>query len=233
MRFRSAKWMLPTFMVAVVLGILISVQFQAQQKVDKAREVSVKRAEEIKPYIQQAIEEKERLIKEQKEIKAELEKYKNAPGGASSEVKAEIDKIGILNGETDVEGPGVHIEVDDRKVLSMLFPIQDYLMETINVLKYAGAEAIEVNGQRIGARTAIVSSGTNILINGVPISRINGTHWEIEAIGNQEVLKNYVQTLSVDAYKTQLDLNVMITPQSVRISSAKDTNEFGFAKPTN
>ncbi len=232
-RLKGLKVLLPTFLVAVVLGVLISVQFEAQQRVEKAREINAKQVQGIQPYIQQAVQEKNRLLQEQKDLKTELERYKEAPGGASPEVKSQIDTIGIQTGETDVEGPGIHVEIDDRKVAAPLFDIREYLMEMVNVLKYAGAEAIEVNGQRIGARTAIVPSGaTNTLINGVPISRVDGTHWEVEAIGNQEVLKNYVQTLSVDTYKTQLDLSVTITPQNVKIAGVKDKNDFHFAKPT-
>jgi uncharacterized protein YlxW (UPF0749 family) len=159
------------------------------------------------------------LEKEQQELLKEVERYRNKPGATSPELKQNIDNVGILSGETAVDGPGIHIEIDDTKVIQ--FALYDQLMEIVKTLKYAGAEAIEVNGQRIGTNSYIVNSGSNILVNGVPITRINGTHWEVEAIGNQEVLRNYIQSV-IDSF-TQYNegLKISVVSQIVHLPSGQ------------
>jgi uncharacterized protein YlxW (UPF0749 family) len=167
------------------------------------------------------------LEKEQQELLKEVEKYRNQPGATSPELKQNIDYVGILSGETAVDGPGIHIEIDDTK--GILFPLYDQLMEVVKTLKYGGAEAIKVNGQRIGTNSYIVPSGSNILVNGVPITRINGTHWEVEAIGNQEVLRNYIQNV-IDSYTREyLGLNISVVAQPVHVPSAQQ-KDFSLAK---
>ena len=81
-----------------------------------------------------------------------------------------------LLGYTDVKGNGVVITLADNKGITnelsaLATDVSEYvlhdldLMQVINVLKNAGAEAISVNGQRIVSTTAIVCIGNVISIN--------------------------------------------------------------------
>ncbi len=228
---KHGKWALPAFLAAIALGILISVQLQIQKKVNAAKAVNDQKVAAVQKLVEKAAQQKQLLLNQQKELKKKVDMYRDKPGEVSPDVKAQIATIGILSGETPVEGPGIHIEIDDRKV-SGPYTLTDHLLQIVNILKYAGAEAIEVNGQRIGARSYISSSGpTSPLVNGVPISRVGGTHWEVEAIGNQEVLKSYVQTV-IDPYTSTFpDLSVIVTAQLVQIPGLKTLEDFTFAKP--
>ena len=53
------------------------------------------------------------------------------------------------------------------------------LMEVVNALKEAGAEAISINGERIVNTTSIICSGNIIQIDGEKV----GSPYEIKAIG--------------------------------------------------
>jgi uncharacterized protein YlxW (UPF0749 family) len=205
--------------VAIVLGILISIQYKTQQKVIAQKQISNDKAAAVSTLVSKTKAQVSALEKEQQELLKEVEKYRNQPGATSPELKQNIDNMGILSGETAVDGPGIHIEIDDTKVIQ--FALYDQLMEIVKTLKYAGAEAIEVNGQRIGTNSYIVNSGSNILVNGVPITRINGTHWDVEAIGNQEVLRNYIQ-IAIEPY-TQYNegLKISVVSQIVHLSSVQ------------
>jgi uncharacterized protein YlxW (UPF0749 family) len=207
------------FGVAIVLGVLISIQYKTQQKVIAQKQISNDKAAAVSTLVSKTKAQVSALEKEQQELLKEVEKYRNQPGATSPELKQNIDNMGILSGETAVDGPGIHIEIDDTKVIQ--FALYDQLMEIVKTLKYAGAEAIEVNGQRIGTNSYIVNSGSNILVNGVPITRINGTHWDIEAIGNQEVLRNYIQ-IAIEPY-TQYNegLKISVVSQIVHLSSVQ------------
>jgi uncharacterized protein YlxW (UPF0749 family) len=215
------------FGVAIVLGVLISIQYRTQQKVIEQKKISNDKATAVSKLVNKTKAQVSALEKEQQELLKEVEKYRNQPGATSPELKQNIDNVGILSGETAVDGPGIHIEIDDTKVI--LFPLYDQLMELVKTLKYGGAEAIKVNGQRIGTNSYIVPSGSNILVNGVPITRINGTHWEVEAIGNQEVLRNYIQNV-IDSYTSNYSgLKISIVAQIVHVPSALQ-KDFNLAK---
>ena len=228
--FRYGKWTLPAFLAAIALGVLIAVQFQIQQKVNAAKVINDQKVAAVQQLVDKAAQQKQLLLNQQKELQKKVDAYRDQPGGVSPDVKAQIATIGILSGETPVEGPGIEIDIDDRKVS---YPLTDHLLQIVNILKYAGAEAIDVNGQRIGARSYISSSGpTSPLVNGVPISRVDGTHWEIEAIGNQAVLKSYVQTV-IDPYTSAFPgLTVTVTEKMVQIPGLNAIEDFTFAKPS-
>jgi uncharacterized protein YlxW (UPF0749 family) len=205
--------------VAIVLGVLISIQYKTQQKVIEQKQISNDKAAAVNTLVSKTKAQVSVLEKEQQELSKEVEKYRNQPGATSPELKQNIDNMGILSGETAVDGPGIHIEIDDTKVIQ--FALYDQLMEIVKTLKYAGAEAIEVNGQRIGTNSYIVNSGSNILVNGVPITRINGTHWDVEAIGNQEVLRNYIQ-IAIESYMQYNEgLKISVVAQIIHLPAAQ------------
>jgi len=227
---KLGKWALPAFLVAIALGVLISVQFQLQKRVNQAKEVNYQKIAAVNKMVDRAKEQKQSLEKQQAELEQKVKTYRNAQ--VSPEVKDKIDTLGILSGETPVEGPGIHIEIDDRKVTGP-YIVTDHLLSIVNTLRYAGAEAIEVNGQRIGPRSFSTFSGPIVVVNGVPIARVDQTHWEVEAIGNQEVLRNYVQTVAIDpllAENAFPDLKVTVTAQVVKIPRLKSSVDFVVAK---
>ena len=94
-------------------------------------------------------------------------------------------------GLTEVKGQGIKITLTDNKassndLMSMVNPSSrivhnNDLLEIVNALKNADAEAISINGQRIVSTTAITCEGTVIKVNGQKIS----SPFEIKAIGSQ------------------------------------------------
>ena len=78
-----------------------------------------------------------------------------------------------------------------RRWIKSSFKDSDYevikannLLSIVNDLKYAGAEAISINDQRLVSTTAIVCDGNVIQINGQKV----GAPFEIKAIGLSEQL---------------------------------------------
>ena len=111
---------------------------------------------------------------------------------ATSLAKQEqIKENNILLGLTEVKGQGIKITLTDNKassndLMSMVNPSSrivhnNDLLEIVNALKNADAEAISINGQRIVSTTAITCEGTVIKVNGQKIS----SPFEIKAIGSQ------------------------------------------------
>ena len=87
----------------------------------------------------------------------------------------------MLVGKTNVTGTGVILKLSDNNEMSFTASNLIYL---VNELKYAGAEAISINGQRITNNTEIVGINNNqyILVNGERIV----SPYEIKAIGNKD-----------------------------------------------
>lgn len=99
----------------------------------------------------------------------------------------ELKEYDMLVGKTDVVGPGVVLKLKDNQYCSYTASNLVYL---INELKYAGAEAISINGQRIVNTTDVVGINNNqyILINS---ERIVGPY-EVKAIGNKDEFEKII-----------------------------------------
>ena len=107
----------------------------------------------------------------------------------------QIKKDNTLIGLTDVTGNGIIITLKDNNTVkrSNISPLEDIelylvhagdLVEVVNALKNAGAEAISINGQRITNFTSIYCAGNVVVVNGEKIS----SPIEIKAIGSPELL---------------------------------------------
>jgi len=105
---------------------------------------------------------------------------------AGSAARSEIARLSILVGLSPVHGPGVRVTVEDAPGDSARGPgstgrIRDTdLQRLLNGLWAAGAEAISVNGQRLGALTAVRTAGDAILVGYRPLS----PPYEVLAIGS-------------------------------------------------
>lgn len=133
---------------------------------------------------------------ENSEVKLEnirLQSTKNDESAINKEEEIKLDNI--LLGLTDVKGDGIIITLKDNNNVSLsnigpLDNIEYYLVhagdlvEVVNALKNAGAEAISINGQRITNSTAIYCAGNVVKVNGEKIS----SPIEIKAIGSPELL---------------------------------------------
>ncbi len=123
-----------------------------------------------------------------------LEKERQNSTKNNSELEKKEEEIVTGNkilGLTEVSGPGVIIKLTDSKLDSstVLNPstllVHDVdLLEVINELKNAGAEAISINEQRLVPTTSISCGGNIIDINGEKV----GAPFEIKAIGLPEQL---------------------------------------------
>lgn len=130
--------------------------------------------------------------KELKEVREEMTK-ENSRG---AELQEELDRNNKLLGLTELTGSGIIVtiadntnakmsEIDDELVdMSRYLVHEENLVDIVNELNNAGAEAISINGQRILGTTAISCSGAVITINGVKLS----SPFKINAIGNPESL---------------------------------------------
>ena len=97
----------------------------------------------------------------------------------------------MIQGNTDVKGPGIIIRYypsDNRKNGEKVenADITKDLIDIVNELKNAGAEAIAVNDIRMTTTSSIEMEKNNIVVNGERIAR----PYVIKAIGNSETMNS-------------------------------------------
>lgn len=116
------------------------------------------------------------------------------------QIREELQQSRMMANLLDVEGPGIEIILDDRKRDSILdsdpgllgyYIVHDSdLLEVVNELRAAGAEAIAINGVRIIETSRISCGGPTINVGKeqrfVP-------PFVIHAIGDPEALASYFQ----------------------------------------
>ena len=95
-------------------------------------------------------------------------------GAADQVLSAEADQLRAVEGLVPVHGPGVVLEID-ASGLGVLD-----LQDALNNLSAGGAEAIDVNDNRLVMGAAISQTGSSVEINGVAIS----PPWTISVIGD-------------------------------------------------
>ncbi len=222
---------IPVTFVAIAMGFLITLQIQTHKNVAELEQLQQQRTGSVKNLLVDAQAESKRLQEENKLLIEELDEARKL-GGTSPQLLAELDRYRMMEGTVEVQGPGILITIDDRQQEhKIVFPLTpDDLLKITNTLKFAGAEAISINGQRIVASTAIVLSGSSTkLVNQVPITRGEGVPYEILAIGNQDQLLDYFTKLEATTLKQSGD-SVSVVRKTVQIPSYKGSSPV--KKPT-
>ena len=159
---------------------------------------------------------------EKKEARLEKLREKASNTGESSEnAKSELETNNIALGLTEVVGQGITITLSDGDGLgSNKLDLSSYLVhysdliEVINALKNAGAEAISINDQRITNSTAITCVGNVIKINNEKV----GVPFTINAIGSPEklygaltMLGGYIDKLKDEGVSVKVEKQTSIT----------------------
>lgn len=166
MRFKSGQVLIT--LVTIVLGLMMAIQFRAQQNITKT--LPYQRMEDLAYQLTRVEKERAKLEKEVDQLRQDLAR---AGGGANTEAMArEIERLRVLAGLTEVRGPGITVTMDDSKRPRQkgedpnAFLIHDDdVLKVINELFAAGAEAIAINGQRLVSNSEVRCAGPTISIN--------------------------------------------------------------------
>jgi uncharacterized protein YlxW (UPF0749 family) len=218
---------------ALIFGILLSLQVETQQSVDLAEQIQAERLNQIAGVLQSLQEENAHLLAENSYAASELDRLRGE-GGVNPLLAAQLEQLKILDGTIPAQGLGIKMLITDSGPdLTVLYPVNtEDLCSIINTLRFSGAEAISVNGQRIVASTSVVLSGNaTILVNSVPIGRIGATTYEILAIGDPDTMYDYLNRLEVLTLK-QAGMHIELTKEEVTTPSYKGSYYFDYASRT-
>lgn len=188
------------FIASIIIGILISMNVSFSRGNERVI-LSAKQYQDAYNQKNKLYTDIAGLLEEYDKYSSKLEKYRNneeSQEQVTSEIKEELTENEMILGKTAVEGQGIKISLNDASTedIENAFDYQlrivhnTDIIQVLNDLKNAGAEAISINGQRIVESSEIYCSGPFLRVNGVKIA----AEFSIYAIGNKEVLYNYMMS---------------------------------------
>lgn len=171
-----------------VLGFAIAVQVS---RGEETTAYSSMRGVELVELLKSVDSANDRLSNEVDELTQVRDSLRNSRDRSSRAQKAEqerADRLAVLAGSVGAEGPGIRLTIADRDGAVDATS----LLEVVEDLRAAGAEAIVINGTaRVVAQTYFLDEGRAVRVGGRQIS----APYLIEAIGDPTQLD---QSISAD-----------------------------------
>lgn len=173
-------------LMSFMLVCVMFMQFKVVNETDIA-EIETMREDELQEALSEWKEKHEEIAIKLKDTENKINEYKEKSESneeTNQLVERELTEANVILGKTDVTGSGVQVILTDNDA-------QEYaaldLLNIVNELKAAGAEAISINGERVINLTDIVDiSDRYILVNSNKIS----SPYTILAIGDEDYLKS-------------------------------------------
>ncbi len=211
------------FIVCIVLVSVMLMQFRTIEQTD-ITEIENMRESELRTALSEWKTRYEEIATQLDDVRSRIDEYNQTiedNEAASELVDEELSESNILVGKTDVYGEGVTVTLSDGDIAVS----SDDLKDLVNELRYAGAEAISINENRVLATTDIIDMAdyTYIMVN---LQRIQGPY-VVKAIGNKEQLSSILNMKGsgfIDRAKTA-GLNASSSMQN-RVEIPKYNGEF-------
>ncbi|MER6104159.1 DUF881 domain-containing protein [Streptomyces sp. NPDC001832] len=156
-----------TFAVLLfVLGLGLAIQVRSNSDNSALRGA---RQEDLVRILDELDDRTQRLEDEKQRLDAQRTELENSSDQAEEARKQTLEKerqLGILAGTVAAHGPGITLTVNDPGDGIKA----DMLLDALQELRAAGAEAIEVNGVRVVANTFFSGDGGNVKVDGRKIT---------------------------------------------------------------
>lgn len=180
-------------LVCFILTYVIFVQFKVVEETD-ITQIENARESELKEKLaswKERYEDVQAKVLESQQTLNEYNERKSSNQETSELVQRELEQAKQLVGITDVKGDGVVVILKDNEEQYI-----DYndLIELVDELRLAGAEAISINDKRIVNMSDIVNiTGNVILINSDRVT----SPYVVKAIGDQKYLESALNTKTI------------------------------------
>ncbi|MFF5785020.1 DUF881 domain-containing protein [Streptomyces sp. NPDC012693] len=227
-RLASALWplrvtraQLVVALLLFVLGLGLAIQVSSTSENSALRgarqEDLVRILDELDDRTQRLEDEKARLEKQ----RSELESSSDQAEEARKQTQEKEQQLGILAGTVAAEGPGITLTVGDPTGAVE----SDMLLDAIQELRAAGAEAIQVNGVRVVADSYFTGIGDDMRIDGTKVA----APYVFKVIGKPEDLEpalnipgGVVQTLEKEQATATVERSAKIVVDALRPAKRPD-----------
>lgn len=211
--------------VALLIGFLLAVQATRDPGLSR---LAAERPEDLTRILADLGDEADELTRQVAELRVRVSRYRSTARTdelAVRDARETLADLRVLAGVVPVEGPGVSITVDDPGGQVGW----DAMLDLIQELRDAGAEAIAVGEIRVVASTWFGPSGEGVAVNGEPVR----APYEISAIGPSEELAEAMGLpggpLTVIGAGSEVEVRIR-TEDALRLPAA-ETPAFEHARP--
>lgn len=213
----------------LILGLLLTTQFRIQRQA--APDPSRMRADELVVALKEKDDDLQAANARIADLQQQVEKLKVSASQGTTPSPAQTSELEMLAGTQAVAGPGVIVTMSETtEAVSAKNKLADEdIWRVLNELFTSGAEAVAVNGVRIGPVTGIRNVGNRILINQTMVA----SPIEIQAVGDPAILE---QALKLRGGVIELlgrwGIQVKVTKSdSLKIPALRSAPVFRFGKP--
>lgn len=191
-----------TITIGVVCFVLSYIMFMQFKTVEETNITQIEnmRETELRESLASWKEKYEEAVLKLEETNTKLQEYKQkreTNQEASELLNKELLQAQTIAGLTDVTGDGIIITYYDDENSEIDKIVDTNLIELVNELRLAGAEAISINDQRITNMSDII----NINIDGEEFILINKKRvtspYIVKAIGDQKYLESALTTKTI------------------------------------
>ncbi|GGT26590.1 membrane protein [Streptomyces kurssanovii] len=218
-RVTRAQLIVAVLLFVLGLGLAIQVRSNSDESALRGarQEDLVRILDELDNRTQRLEDEKQRL----EDQRTELENSSDQAEEARKQTQQKEQQLGILAGTVAAEGPGITLTIQDPSGTVE----SDMLLDTIQELRAAGAEAIQVNGIRVVADTFFSGAAGDIEVDG---KRINAPY-TFKVIGKPQDLEpalnipgGVVQTLEKEQATATVERSEKIIVDALRPAERPD-----------
>ncbi|MBO8192907.1 DUF881 domain-containing protein [Streptomyces oryzae] len=218
---RVTRAQLIVALLLFVLGLGLAIQVRSTSENSALRGA---RREDLVRILDELDDRTKRLEDEKRKLdgqRTQLETSSDQAEEARKQTKEKEAQLGVLAGTVAAEGPGIHMTIKDRAGATD----SDTLLDAVQELRAAGAEAMEVNGVRVVADTHFTDSGGGVDVDGHKIEQ----PYRFEVIGKPADLEpalnipgGVVQTLKNKQATVDVTRSGKITVDALRQAKRPD-----------
>ncbi|MBT2388242.1 DUF881 domain-containing protein [Streptomyces sp. ISL-1] len=218
-RVNRAQLIVAVLLFVLGLGLAIQVSSTSDNSALRGarQEDLVRILDELDNRTQRLADEKQRLETQ----RTELESSSDQAEEARKQTRQKEQQLGILAGTVAAQGPGITLTVEDPSGTVE----SDMLLDAIQELRAAGAEAIQVNDIRVVADTHFTGTGGEIEVDGKKIT----APYRFKVIGRPQDLEpalnipgGVVQTLEKEQATARVERSQKIVVDALRPAKRPD-----------
>ncbi|WP_280920765.1 DUF881 domain-containing protein [Streptomyces sp. SPB4] len=219
---RISRAQLIVALLLFVLGLGLAIQVRSNS--DSSAPLRGARQEDLVRILDELDGRTKRLEDEKQKLedqRKELESSSNQAEEARRQTVEKERQLGILAGTVAAQGSGITLKITDTKGQVR----SDQLLDTLQELRAAGAEAIQINGVRVVAGSYFSDEGGGVSIDGKKITQ----PYEFRVIGRPQDLEpalnipgGVVQTMEKEQATVAVTRSAKIVVDALRAAKQPD-----------
>lgn len=224
----SPGWLrVASVLACAALGFLLVTQLRAAE--DVGERLDVEREEDLARILADLSTESDRLQGEITSLRLTLLAFENSAESedlALRSLQSRLAELQVLAGTVAVDGEGVQLTVEDPEGQVT----QDLLVDAVQELRDAGAEAISVNDLRLVASSAFTTRNGKVVLDGTPLE----APLLINAIGPSDTIAKALAIPggAVDSLQSRPQVTATVEPlEELTIPARPEAVQFVYGEP--